>query len=226
MSRPSWSTSPAGRVGDRDDARADRVELGGGDRADVAEALDRDARLAQVHADALADRLGDVDDAQAGRLAAPRRAAEHDRLAGDDLEDRVAHHLRVRVHEPRHLALAGAHVRRRDVAVGPDDGDQLGGVAAREALELGRRCARSACSARRPSRRRRAGRAARTSTSSTSPARRTRRARRRRRSESRPSSGPSSACAARGSRSARAPRRSRGGPGSSRRASGAAAPAG
>ena len=123
-------------VGHRDDPRADRVELGGGDRADVAEALDRDARLADVHADALADGLGHVDDPQAGGLAAPRRAPEHDRLARDDLEDRVAHHLRVRVHEPRHLALARAHVGRRDVAIGADDGDELGGVAAREALEL------------------------------------------------------------------------------------------
>ena len=144
-------------VGHRDDARADRIELGGGDRADVAEALDRDARLADVHADALADGLGHVDDAQAGGLAAPRRAAEHDRLARDDLEDRVAHHLRVRVHEPRHLALARAHIRRRDVAIGADDGDQLGGVAAREALELADAQVVRRSSARRPSRRRRAG---------------------------------------------------------------------
>ena len=44
--------------------------------------------------------------------------------------------LRVGVHEPRHLALAGGDVGRRDVAVGPDDREDLRGVAARHALEL------------------------------------------------------------------------------------------
>ena len=44
--------------------------------------------------------------------------------------------LGVGVHEPRHLALAGGHVGRRDVAVGPDDREDLRGVAAGHALQL------------------------------------------------------------------------------------------
>jgi hypothetical protein len=44
----------------------------------------------------------------------------------------------VRVGDPRHLALAGAVVGSRNVDAGSDEvlGDQLGGVAARDALEL------------------------------------------------------------------------------------------
>ena len=220
-SRPSCGDEPAHAVRQRDDLRADRVQLARGDAADVAEALDRDARVAQRQADAVADGLEDVDDAEAGRLAPAGGAADDDGLAGHDARHGVADLLGVRVHEPRHLALAGAHVRGRDVLLRADDRDELGGVAAREALELAdAELARDAPHAALRAAVR-AGRAARTSTSSTSRAPRTRRARRPARSESRPSSGPSSACAGRGSRSASAPRRSPSGRGSSRRASAA-----
>jgi hypothetical protein len=55
----------------------------------------------------------------------------------------VALLLRVGVHDPGHHLLVGAQVRRRDVAVGADHLDDLGRVAARDALELaGRELAR------------------------------------------------------------------------------------
>ena len=44
--------------------------------------------------------------------------------------------LRVGVHEPGHFLLAGRHVGSRDVAFGPDHRNQLGRIAARDALAL------------------------------------------------------------------------------------------
>ena len=76
------------------------------------------------------------DDAAAGRLAAADRAADRERLAGDDAEHRVALVHRERVEDPRHHLRVRADVGRRDVALGADLVDDLGGVAARHPLEL------------------------------------------------------------------------------------------
>ena len=63
---------------------------GRGDRAGVAEALDRDLRLVELDAE-MAGRLDDAEDRAArGRLVATLGAAEADRLAGHDARDRVA----------------------------------------------------------------------------------------------------------------------------------------
>jgi hypothetical protein len=51
----------------------------------------------------------------------------------------VAHLLAVRVHDPGHHLLVGAHVGSRNVLVGPDEVDDLGGVAAGDPLDLGAR---------------------------------------------------------------------------------------
>ena len=138
-------------------------------------------------------------DAGAGRLRPEDRAADRDRLAGDDLRDGVADLHRVRVHHPGHRLLVGRHVGRRDVLLRADHRQELGGEAARDRLELAARTARAGRSGSRPSRRRRAAAAARTSRSSTSRAPRTRRARRAGRSGCRPSSGRARSSAGRGS---------------------------
>ena len=74
--------------------------------------------------------------AAAGRLAAADRAADRERLAGDDAEHRVALVHRVRVEDPRHhlrvVPTSGAGMSR----LGADLVDDLGGEAARHALEL------------------------------------------------------------------------------------------
>ena len=126
----------AGRVGHGDDGRALLADQPGRDRAGVAEALDRDARLGQVHAE-VAGRLDDGVDAAAGRrLVAALGAAEADRLAGDDARDRVAGVHRVGVHHPGHDLGVGVDVRRRDVLLGPDQDLDLGEEAPGQALEL------------------------------------------------------------------------------------------
>ena len=82
-------------------------------------------------------RLDDRVDAAAGRrLVAALRAAEADRLAGDDAGDRVAGVHRVGVHHPGHDLGVGVDVRRRDVLLGSDEDLDLGEEAAGQALEL------------------------------------------------------------------------------------------
>ena len=76
------------------------------------------------------------EDAAPGRLVAAERAADRERLAGDDAEHRVALVHRVRVEDPRHHRRARADVGRRDVLLRPDLVDDLGRVAARHPLEL------------------------------------------------------------------------------------------
>src|SRR5207237_10722110 len=76
-----------------------------------------------------------VHHAAPGRFLAPERPAERDRLAGHGGR-RVAVTTRVLVQDPGHHLRVGVHVRRGDVAVGPQhDGDALG-EAPGEALEL------------------------------------------------------------------------------------------
>ena len=126
----------AGRVGDGDDRRALLADQPGRDRAGVAEALDRDARLRQVHPE-VARRLDDGVDAATGRrLVAALGAAEADRLAGDDARDGVARVHRIGVHHPGHDLGVGVDVRGRDVLLGADQDLDLGEEAAGQALEL------------------------------------------------------------------------------------------
>ena len=75
-------------------------------------------------------------DAGAGRLVAEHGAADRDRLAGHDLGHRVAALHRVGVHHPGHRLLVRRHVRRGDVLLRPDERQELGREAPREALEL------------------------------------------------------------------------------------------
>ena len=175
-SMPVLVVEPAARVGDRDHGRAVLGEELREVAADVAEALDRDARA--VHRDRLlAQRLAEaVERAARGRLLAAERAADLERLAGDDAEHRVALVHRVRVEDPGHHLRVGADVGRRDVLLGADLVDDLARVAARHPLELVAREPLRVADRRRPSRRRTGCPSARTSTSSTSRARAPRRA--------------------------------------------------
>ena len=139
------------------------------------------------------------DDADPGRLRAKHRPADRQRLPGHDLRHRVPDLHRVRVHHPGHRLLVGGHVRSGDVALGPDDRQELRGEAPRQALALCHRRSPWAGNGRRPSRRRTGAGGARTSRSSTWRARRTPRASPPGRSGSRPSSARARSNAARGS---------------------------
>ena len=94
---------------------------------------------ASVPAEPVARARDDHHDAGAGRLVPEDGAADRDRLAGDDLRDRVAALHRVRVHHPRHRLLVRGHVRRGDVLLRADDRQELGGEPPRQALELAQR---------------------------------------------------------------------------------------
>ena len=97
-----------------------------GDRAGVAEALDRDPALVQVHP-VVAGRLDDAVDRPARRGLVPAlRAAEADRLAGHDARDRVARVHRVGVHQPGHDLGVRVDVRGGDVPLGADEDLDLG----------------------------------------------------------------------------------------------------
>ena len=123
----------------RDHRRALLVQLGRGDPADVAEALDDAAQLGEVPAEPRARALDHHHDAGARRLVPEDRAADRDRLAGHDLRHGVALLHRVGVHHPGHRLLVRRHVRRRDVELRADERRELGGEAAREPRELGLR---------------------------------------------------------------------------------------
>ena len=75
--------------------------------------------------------------AAAGGLGTAARAAESERLAGDDGGDGVARVHGVGVHDPGHHLLIGIDVGRGHVAFRSDEVDDLGGVAAGELFELG-----------------------------------------------------------------------------------------
>ena len=134
---PVRVVAPAGRVRDGDDLRA---RLGREPReraADVAEPLHRDLEALELarRAGAASRRRQNMTPRPVASLAADR-AADRERLAGDDAEHRVALVHRERVEDPRHHLRARADVGRRDVALRADLVDDLGRVAARHALEL------------------------------------------------------------------------------------------
>ncbi len=126
----------AAGIGHRDDRRALVGHEPRRDVAGVAEALDDGRRLGEIHAEMLGG-VHDREHAATSRgLVAALGSAETDRLAGHDARDRVADVHGVRVHEPGHDLGRGVDVRRRDVALGPDQDRDLGEEPAAESLEL------------------------------------------------------------------------------------------
>ena len=73
------------------------------------------------------------------RPVASRRPADPptiERFAGHHPRHALPLGHRVGVHDPGHRLLIGAEIRGRDVEIGPDEKDDLGGVAPREGLAL------------------------------------------------------------------------------------------
>ena len=133
---PAGIVDAAGHVRDGGDGRATVDQLVRGDPAHVAEALDDALELGQVPAEPLTGAGDHHHDAGTGRLVAEDGAADRDRLAGDDLRNRVADLHRVRVHHPGHRLLVRRHVGRGDVLLRADHGQELRGEATRQALNL------------------------------------------------------------------------------------------
>ncbi len=151
---PVRRVDPARDVRDGEHLRAPRGEVPRSDAADVPEALDDAALLGEVPAEPQARALDDHHDAGAGCLAAEDGAADRDRLAGDDLRNRVTDLHRVRVHHPGHRLLVRRHVGRRDVLLRADHRQQLDREPPRQTLELVLGHLDAGCSGRRLSRRR------------------------------------------------------------------------
>ena len=104
--------------------------------ADIAEPLHDRGGTRRRQTDALQRAPDQIGDAAAGRFTPALGAAGGDRLAGDDLGHRPALIHGIRVHEPRHDLLVGAHVGRHHVGVRTDERDHLLHVAARQALQF------------------------------------------------------------------------------------------
>src|SRR5215218_2706849 len=133
---PRRGVDAAARVGDSDDDNAALVEQTREVAADVAEALDDDAQAIELLV-LLCERVRDyIQRAAGGRLLASERAADREWLPGDDAEDRVALVHGVGVEDPGHDARVSADVGRRDVLLRADLVDDLGRVAACQALQL------------------------------------------------------------------------------------------
>ena len=124
------------RIGQPDNDGAELVHELRREAARVAEPLDHDSCALEVHAQVLR-RLDDrVDGAACRRLVAALASSDGERFPGHDGERRIAVMHRVRVHDPGHRLSVGVDVGSRDVAIGTDQQLDLGGVAARERLQL------------------------------------------------------------------------------------------
>src|SRR5215831_15154040 len=124
---------------DRDDFKAGAGHELGGHAAYVAESLNNYASGGALHAEETKSLLGDDHAAAARSLRAAAGAAEIDGLSGDDGGLGVAGVHGIGVHDPGHGLLVGVDVGSRDVDLGTDELEQLGGVAAGDFFELGRR---------------------------------------------------------------------------------------
>jgi hypothetical protein len=112
------------------------MEHAGSDTADIAKALNDDTRALDRHMATAAGFTGGDEDTAPGRFVPAERAAQRNRLAGDDAGRRRAGIHRVGVHHPGHRLLVGADVGRRNILVRPDDDADFRGVAPGDALQL------------------------------------------------------------------------------------------
>ena len=126
-------------VGRRDDDRTRLGHQSRGDGADIAKALDGDARALETHPQRR-ERLARHDHTAAtGCLAPPQGAAHLDRFPRHHRGHGVAFVHGVGVHDPRHHALVRVYIGCRDVRIGAQDFDDAGGVASRHTLQLAHR---------------------------------------------------------------------------------------
>ena len=116
--------------------RAGLGEQLGRHAAHVAEALDGNACLGDVHADALGSLGAHGEDASAGGLATTERSTEVHRLAGDHAGGGGAFVHGIGVHHPRHHLFVGVDVGGGNVLGGADDDPDLAGVAPGHALKF------------------------------------------------------------------------------------------
>ena len=123
-------------VRDADDFAAALLEELGRPAADVAEALDDDARVLRFDAHVREFVHAADHHAPSGGFDAAFGAADDQRFAGDDARNRLTHVHRVRIHEPRHRLRIGVDVGSGNVFVRTDDFDQFCGIPARDTLEL------------------------------------------------------------------------------------------
>ena len=110
---PLGDVDRAADVGDADDLHAAVAQEFHQRGADLAVALDDDALFTRESAEALEDRAGADRDAERRRAGVTERAADGERLAGDDAGRVVTAHHRHRVHDPTHDLGVGVDVRAR-----------------------------------------------------------------------------------------------------------------
>ena len=123
-------------IGNGDDPVAVSRHQRGDVLAGIAETLDRDAQL-PVEAEIPGQVAHQIVAAARRRVAAAERAAQRDRLAGDDGRRGLADDLGIFVGHPAHDHGVGVDVGRGNVAVGADDARERLHVGARQALQLG-----------------------------------------------------------------------------------------
>ena len=135
ISRPLGLDNSAGLVADGDDLVLRLVEELGGVRADIAKALQGDARLLRLAVEMREQLEGENADAAAGRFFAALDAIVLDRLARDagGIEAVIFFPL---VANPGHLAPGGAHVGGRNVVVRAEDVVNLIDEVPRDSLQL------------------------------------------------------------------------------------------
>jgi hypothetical protein len=131
--------SAAGPVADGADACSRIGEQSRGGRANLAESLDGHGRAGERNTEVRECRVGREEHAATGGVAAAERAAERDRLAGDNRWYRTLRVHRVRVEDPGHNLLVRADIRRGNVGVGAKDSDQAGRVPPRDAFQFAHR---------------------------------------------------------------------------------------
>ena len=121
---------------DADDLETGARHQPGRHAAHVAEALNHHAGAGRFDAEPAQRLQRDDHAAAAGGFRAAARSAQSHRLAGDHRGHGLALVHGVGVHDPGHGLRVGVDIGRGHVALGADEVDDLGGVAARDAFQL------------------------------------------------------------------------------------------
>ena len=106
------------------------------DAASITESLHGDGGFGQRHALEFTCGASSVLATARGGFIATLRPAQAQRLAGDHAQFGMAMQHADGVHEPSHGLGVGVDIRGGDVAIAPDDGGDLGGIAAGHPLQF------------------------------------------------------------------------------------------